>query len=216
MRCRLRAAAIIPLGPGSHPDSSSLPEGSNEPGRLSPPIWPCTTRGLPCRPDCSGRGGLLPHRFTLTDDFTFRDPLARIAFRPAEGLPPAGRRGACHRRFIFCGTVRSLNFASLARIARRTGPLALPGALPIWPLPPLPETCVPACGFVDHGVRTFLPAALLTKATQRSPGLPAKCNYTPDTRPRCVMGRDKMHWRRSKRRDRKHPRIRRHGRAAIL
>jgi len=60
------AAAIIPLGPGSHRGSSGLPEGHNEPGQLSPPIWPCTTRGLPCRPDCSGRGGLLPHRFTLT------------------------------------------------------------------------------------------------------------------------------------------------------
>jgi hypothetical protein len=60
------AAVIIPLDPGSHPDSSSLPEGHNELGQLSPPIWPCTTQGLPCRPDCSGRGGLLPHRFTLT------------------------------------------------------------------------------------------------------------------------------------------------------
>src|SRR5216683_7930868 len=79
------AAAIIPLGHGSHRDSSSLPEGSHprwlappqkervhfherlliEPGRLSPPIWPCTTRGFPCPRCCHRSGGLLPHLFTL-------------------------------------------------------------------------------------------------------------------------------------------------------
>jgi len=78
-------AAIIPLVPVSLPGSSSLPEGFHprwlapprkehvhsherrlsEPGRLSPPIWPCTTRGFPC-PQCHHRsGGLLPHLFTL-------------------------------------------------------------------------------------------------------------------------------------------------------
>src|SRR5229473_2523174 len=82
---RLACAAIIPLVPVSLPGSSSLPEGSHsrwlappqkervhfhersliEPGRLSPPIWPCTTRGFPC-PRCHHRsGGLLPHLFTL-------------------------------------------------------------------------------------------------------------------------------------------------------
>jgi len=85
-----RAAAIIPLGPDSHLDSSSLPEGRSEPGRLSPPIWPCTTRGLPCHPDCSGCGGLLPHRFTLTVHFHLYSSLAWTAVRPAEGFPPAG------------------------------------------------------------------------------------------------------------------------------
>src|SRR6266436_4524415 len=68
---RQARAAIIPLDHGSQRDSSSLPEGSHsrwlapprkecvhshersliEPGRLSPPIWPCTTRGFPC-PRC--------------------------------------------------------------------------------------------------------------------------------------------------------------------
>ncbi len=79
------AAAIIPLGHDSHRDSSSLPEGSHprwlappqkervhfherlliEPGRLSPPIWPCTTRGFPCLRCRHRSGGLLPHLFTL-------------------------------------------------------------------------------------------------------------------------------------------------------
>jgi hypothetical protein len=35
-------------------------------GRLSPHIWPCSNRGLPCRSCYHERGGLLPHRFTLT------------------------------------------------------------------------------------------------------------------------------------------------------
>ena len=29
------------------------------------PIWSCSRRGLPCRPRCRVRGGLLPHPFTL-------------------------------------------------------------------------------------------------------------------------------------------------------
>src|ERR1700761_8396146 len=30
------------------------------------PIWSCSVWGLPCRSHCCGRGGLLPHPFTLT------------------------------------------------------------------------------------------------------------------------------------------------------
>ena len=30
------------------------------------PIWHCSRWGLPCRSGCPSRGGLLPHRFTLT------------------------------------------------------------------------------------------------------------------------------------------------------
>jgi hypothetical protein len=39
---------------------------SNDPGRVSLLIWPCSDRGLPCRACYQARGGLLPHRFTLT------------------------------------------------------------------------------------------------------------------------------------------------------
>jgi hypothetical protein len=35
-------------------------------GHTSPPIWPCSDWGLPCRCCYQQRGGLLPHRFTLT------------------------------------------------------------------------------------------------------------------------------------------------------
>ena len=88
---------IIPLGCNSHCSSSSLPEGCSrqwpacltqdvpfsrerrkfsfalldEPGRLSPPIWPCTTRGFPCLVCCQTSGRLLPHRFTLTSKSAF-------------------------------------------------------------------------------------------------------------------------------------------------
>jgi len=60
------------------------------------------------------------------------------------------------------------NLASLARIARRVSPLALPGALP-------------------DGVRTFLPACLLAKAAQRSPGLPATVSI-PSCSGRVISG----------------------------
>jgi len=80
-RFRLRAVAIIPLGPGSRLDSSSLPEGPDELGQLSPPIWPCTTRGLPCpRHYCRG-GGLLPHRFTLTKRYHLPQPACAGCFQ---------------------------------------------------------------------------------------------------------------------------------------
>jgi hypothetical protein len=32
------------------------------------PIWHCSGWGLPCRPCCQGRGGLLLHRFTIAAD----------------------------------------------------------------------------------------------------------------------------------------------------
>src|SRR5205085_5800239 len=41
-------------------------EGVGGPGRTSPLIWPCSDWGLPCHARYRARGGLLPHRFTLT------------------------------------------------------------------------------------------------------------------------------------------------------
>jgi len=51
------------------------------------PIWRCSRWGLPCRRCYQPRGGLLPHRFTLT------------CHRP-EANPGS------NRRFIFCGAFR--------------------------------------------------------------------------------------------------------------
>src|SRR2546430_1455149 len=39
---------------------------SSDPGRVSLLTWPCSDWGLPCHACCQARGGLLPHRFTLT------------------------------------------------------------------------------------------------------------------------------------------------------
>ncbi len=117
--------------------------------------------------------GSYPTVSPLPSAVAFRNPLARIAFRPSAGFPADGHRDALHRRFIFCGTVRNRRLASLARTARRASPLALPGALPFGLRRPAAKTFVCAAKREDHGVRTFLPASLLAKVAQRSPGLPA-------------------------------------------
>jgi hypothetical protein len=57
----------------------------NEPGRLSPPIWSCTTRGFPCSRCYHQDGGLLPHLFTLACGRAIRHP---------EGFPPGYHRAA--------------------------------------------------------------------------------------------------------------------------
>jgi hypothetical protein len=165
-------------------DSSSLPEGPNELGQLSPPIWPCTTRGLPCRPDCSGRGGLLPHRFTLTRRCHLPQSARADCFQAVGRffLPLATEAHGTGGLFSVALSVAG-NFASLARTARRIGPLALPGALPFS------LRRFPAKTFVrGTSTRDVCPAknakttvsglssrpAFLRRLAQRSPGLPAK------------------------------------------
>src|SRR5258706_4154161 len=83
-------AAIIPLVPASLPGSSSLPEGSIEPGRLSPPIWPCTTRGFPCLRCRHRSGGLLPHLFTLAKRSEHFDDVSQVSVCDATALHSAG------------------------------------------------------------------------------------------------------------------------------
>ncbi len=66
--------------------SARKPGSPFETGRLSPPIWPCSGRGLPSHVRYRPCGGLLPHPFTLTASL---------------------RR----RRFAFCCTVRCVKLA---------------------------------------------------------------------------------------------------------
>ena len=126
---------IIPLGPGSLRDSSSLPEGRSVHscernayglGQPSPPIWPCSTRGFPC-PGCRHPGGgLLPHLFTLAKCarpkqaglWFFRKPAAEVQASPAV-------------YFLWHFPWPRLR-VSPSRNARRN-PLALPGASPCSP-----------------------------------------------------------------------------------
>src|SRR3989440_2680869 len=70
---------------------------SDDPGRVSLLIWPCSDRGLPCRACCQTRGGLLPHRFTLTLWIQGRSVLCGPVPSPlgAQALPgglPCGAR----------------------------------------------------------------------------------------------------------------------------
>jgi hypothetical protein len=76
---------VICLGWPSPATSSSLPAACPVGvGHTSPLIWPCSDWGLPCHRRCRRRGGLLPHRFTLTQRL------------------PGGRS-------VFCGPVRRLS-----------------------------------------------------------------------------------------------------------
>lgn len=81
--------------------------GFNGPGQPFPPIWSCSARGFPCRPDCSGRGGLLPHRFTLARAPWPISTNLRFCLESAMEASERGRSG-------FCGTFRDRILANPA------------------------------------------------------------------------------------------------------
>jgi len=62
----------------------------SEPGQLSPPIWSCTARGLPCLQHCCRSGGLLPHLFTLTCAALHSKMSRRFSSRAITGIRSAG------------------------------------------------------------------------------------------------------------------------------
>jgi len=105
----------------------------NEPGRLSPPIWPCTTRGFPCLACCQlelrvckykpwnpASGGLLPHRFTLACGTS----LSKTSHRFPCSMPPCFAPPAVYSLWHFPWVAAQTGI-------RAAAPLALPGALPI-------------------------------------------------------------------------------------
>jgi hypothetical protein len=76
-------------------------------GRSSSPIWSCSAWGLPCRQNCSCRGALLPHHFTLTLNeqggiFSVALSVSVSGPRPLAGTPPYGDRTFLPE--IPCGT----------------------------------------------------------------------------------------------------------------
>src|SRR5256885_8532740 len=87
----------------------------NEPGRLSPPIWPCTTRGFPCLRCRHRSGGLLPHLFTLAKRCELIEDVPQVYLKDATVL--------LRRRYILCGTFRE-------RIESPRPKPVLPKALP--------------------------------------------------------------------------------------
>ena len=107
-----------------------------EPGRLSPPIWPCTTRGFPCLRCCHRSGGLLPHLFTLAKRCVHFEVVSQVSLRDATVLRSVGglfsvalsvaqpHRAGLNRRH----TPKRVTLPSGRPCV--ASPLALPGALP--------------------------------------------------------------------------------------
>jgi hypothetical protein len=144
---------IIPLGPGSLRNSSSLPEGQSAAllrtqciragpalpsylallhagfsvPRVSPPgRWALTPPFHPCQMRSTGRG----------------EP--RFCRGPAAGYES-------HRRYIFCGTFRGRAVAFRLRGTRDATPRRYQARCPF---------AAGSCEFAAMGVRTFLPPAL--------------------------------------------------------
>lgn len=66
----IHLALPLPTGSSCQPGplGSGIPAGDIPKDHIprEAPIWHCSRWGLPCRFCCQSRGGLLPHRFTLT------------------------------------------------------------------------------------------------------------------------------------------------------
>ena len=95
----------------------------------SSPIWSCSTWGLPCQPDCSGRGALLPHLFTLT----------RLE----------------NERYLFCGTFREIRFERIPPAVSRHAALRRPDFPPVTGRLPVRQARLSLygqCPIVDPGI----------------------------------------------------------------
>lgn len=118
------------------------------PGQPYPPIWPCSTRGLPCLRCCHRSGGLLLHRFTLACA-ALEQARKRFCLQPAAECN-------LHRRFAFCGTFRG-------RILANPTPWRYQARRPSVPKRRSPD---------------FPPARIaLRRLHQRSPAPPAGFHY---------------------------------------
>jgi hypothetical protein len=119
----------------------------NEPGQLSPPIWSCTARGLPCLRHCWRSGGLLPHLFTLTCVANHAD-IPKVFLRAITGLRTTGGMFSVALSvsrsigFSLCWFVRS--YRRLTQTLHRLKSML-----------PLPWRYQARC---PTGVRTFLPS----------------------------------------------------------
>lgn len=113
----LAALVIIPLGRRLLATSSSQPRGFGRAVLGRPYTRPCSGWGLPCRDRCRPRGGLLPHRFTLTRALertgglfsvalSWRSPSPGVTRHPAlwsPDFPP----GAMHRAITWATWTRT-------------------------------------------------------------------------------------------------------------
>ena len=119
----------IHLDPPSPTDSCDQPGPRGEDAPCAAPMRSCSRRGLPCRPRRRGRGGLLPHPFTLAPA-RGRGGLLSVALSlgRAHGFPwspPAGRYPApCPRG------ARTFLAAAVARDGAAIRPSPAPGIRP--------------------------------------------------------------------------------------
>ena len=151
------------------------------PGRPSPPIWPCSTRGFPCPGCCHPGGGLLPHLFTLAK--CARPKQAGFGF--SESLPP---RCKLTGGLIFCGTFRS-------RAARTR--FRAPGDATPWRYQARCPAVAGSCEFATAGVRTFLPPIPLARSGPAITRL-TRCNYYTTCSARRIDRRETaMRWKKS-------------------
>ena len=142
----------------------------SEPGRLSPPIWPCTTRGFPGSRYCYRDGGLLPHLFTLAK----RVSVARAVspdFSKTSHRFPCAMPPCCSAGGIFSVALSvtephriGLNPTPPVPVFTWCGKLHL-AAEPAWPSPGVTRRVAlnrhRLLRAYDDGVRTFLPPRLL-------------------------------------------------------
>jgi hypothetical protein len=138
--CRHRT--VISLGMRSPAPSSGLPAASLiAEDCCSPLIRPCSNWGLPCRPCCHERGGLLPHHFTLTHAraravyFLWRCPSPDHVRRPGVTWQSVhGARTFLEAEMVLLHRDRPAKESHLkvARIGRENSRLWLKSLGPIW------------------------------------------------------------------------------------
>ena len=153
-------AAIIPLGPGSLRDSSSLPEGRGASLRRT-----IRVRAGPALPSYLAllHAGFAMPRTLPPGRWALTPPFHPYQMRSIETgmplvLPRACRRDRAHRRYILCGTFRSRRRRALSRVAKTT-PWCYQARRPT----------LPDLAAEELGVRTFLPSFRLRKTNRRSP-----------------------------------------------
>ncbi len=128
-----------------------------EPGRLSPPIWPCTTRGFPCLRCRHRSGGLLPHLFTLAKRGVLFEDVSQVSLRDATVLRSAGGL------FSVALSVGLRVAQALAR-APRCAPWRYQARCPVKSSAPHKVKSVP-----QDGVRTFLPSSVISGLARGRP-----------------------------------------------
>jgi hypothetical protein len=143
-----------------------------EPGRLSPPIWPCTTRGFPCPRCCHRSGGLLPHLFTLAKRREHFEDVSQVSLCDATALHSAG---GLFSVALSVAQPHRVPTKSRRHTPKRVtlpfgrpcvaSPLALPGALPCQefrqPSRVRQNDAHKTVNVPQDGVRTFLPPSHL-------------------------------------------------------